>query len=232
MFRLMWLLICFYAFSSLFAIVMMVGYHNGDGIDLPAGKNWFDSLSLGNLGFADSHCFFQEIDEKMKDANKLYSCHKGKISNIKTYGLIQYLTTNTSHNSNYCGRAEDNEIANKCHNFINGEYLHNNWNIRCLEKSECEFNINEFVTFSTDLESCLGNNQGRMYVQYYCYFDDNEIHSNLQTGLFNSFIYLIIIIAYFSIIKFYRTTERINYKRWNSKNLSISNYSILIKIDE
>jgi hypothetical protein len=50
-------------------------------------------------------------------------------------------------------------------------------------------------------------------------------------GLFNALIYLIIIIAYFSIIKYYRTTEQINYKQWDSQNLSIANYSILIKID-
>ena len=134
MFRLIWLLICFYAFSSVFAIVMMIGYHNGNGIDLPSNKNWYDTFSLGNLGFSDSHCFFQEVNGKLKDAKKLYACHKGKISNLKTYGLIEFSTTDPSHNSNYCGIAAENEIAEKCHGFINSESLTNNWNILCMEK--------------------------------------------------------------------------------------------------
>ena len=215
MFRLMWLLISFYAFTSVFAIIMMIGYHNADGIDLPKAKNLFDSFSLGNLGFSDSHCFFQEMHEKLKDTKKLYSCHKGKISNIKTYGLLKYSATDPSHNSNYCGKAEDNNISQKCHSFINGEHLNNNWNILCLEKTSCLFNIGDYVDLNSNVRYCLEENQIRMYIQYNCYFDEDDLHSNLLTGLFNALIYLIIILAYFSVIKYYRTTERVNYKQWD-----------------
>ena len=72
----------FFIFASL--ILIPVFYFNLQGGAYKAQKYWLEKFSLGNLGQAHVECLFQY---QGLDKNQNIRCNKGKISNLKYWGL-------------------------------------------------------------------------------------------------------------------------------------------------
>ena len=73
--------IIFFTLYTILFIPVMIMYHNAGDDE----SEFVVQLSLGNLGQAHSTCFHQYI---MLDKEFNHKCYKGKISDLKYYGLI------------------------------------------------------------------------------------------------------------------------------------------------
>jgi len=83
-FELLRTLICAYLLMTVFAVVIMVIFTNGDALE-NNGDSFLTQFSLGNLGFSRFICTTQ-FPTLPKDID--LSCRSGEFTDLKYYGII------------------------------------------------------------------------------------------------------------------------------------------------
>ena len=104
------------------------------------------SITLGNLGLAESKCIHQYL--KLKDSFKI-QCTKGTISQLQAYGLMPDDTYKVSKQfePDFCGKETDHKSINECtHNWFKIDQFEQFYKTNCEGQDKCEFNFNDYFS--------------------------------------------------------------------------------------
>lgn len=107
------------------------------------------------------------------------------------------------------------------------------WELNCIGKPSCEFNIIKFVSppADSDIEGAECQSAfARAYIQHFCLFTEEQLKDNNLRGILDAAIFVIILALYHSILRFYKNTELLKFKVWDFRTVKANNYTIQINI--
>jgi hypothetical protein len=132
--------------------------------------------SLGNIGFAQSLCFFQfrSITEDLK-----LECSTGTLSQLRYAGVVSSETNATLQKSSeddedvvvgndFCGNPELLKDETDCRESVDMDGLNNEYDKECKDKEECKINLAAFAKKDGVFPEKCTDRFTQIYIQASC----------------------------------------------------------------
>jgi hypothetical protein len=188
----------------------------------------FARLSLGNMGFAETHCDVDSVATFLEGGSGLrMGCNSGYIKELVAFGI----KSSFSSDYRFCNRKDSPHLCNK---YINNQKFRDDFQKRCMHKDECVLNdVQEFImNFSNQVEdfNAFFDVQNRFYVQYKCEQKAHEVENMIRDSTTIAYVQgAILLILFLAIIKNKIDTTNL-VKRYDAINISASDYTLYLKI--
>lgn len=191
------------------------------------GVSALSGLSLGNLGFSETHCAIESVQMAQDQFQVPLTCNRGRVTDLVDFGI-----TTKFEDQHSCSKFAQTQY---CQQFLDYDAIYDFFQKECRNKEKCFVgSLPDFVLPDTDTSqiSMCFQEDSRLYVQYKCEETSVDVDQKLKSTKPLAFIELLCIAIVVACLKFnFNKTRRLEQEH-SMNRVSADQYSLFIKVQD